>query len=320
MKKMKKLSVAIALCIITRGMIFAQTDGEKYAAFQFTFVPPLSTNGLYAPLYTNGASVNALLGVSRNETGFALGGIANVITHNANGLQIAGLCNYVGNDGKGLLISGLFNTVRNSYKGGQLAGLLNSSGDVAGVQIAGLVNVAQHVSGVQIAGIVNIAEDSDYPIGLVNLIKSGTKGITVTYNETGSTVVSFRSGGKITYGIVGIGYNHKADGNAFVFESGIGATIHCTSWFGINHEIKNESIGNLFKEKDATWKLGYSLLPTFRIASHFEIFGGPGINYLHTQNMAAIELFPSHSLWEKQGSSKLQQVYVGYQIGMQYVF
>jgi hypothetical protein len=223
---MKKIIAAIAFCIITHGVIFSQTDGEKYAAFQFGFVPPLSTNGFSASQYTNGVSINALLGISKNETGFALGGIANVITNSASGLQIAGLCNFVGNDGRGLLISGLFNAVGNDYTGGQLAGLLNRSGnvagiqtaglgnhaksitgvqvaglgnrtgDVAGVQIAGLVNVAQHVSGVQIAGIVNIAEDSDCPVGLINLIKNGEKGIAVTYNETGITVVSFRSGGK----------------------------------------------------------------------------------------------------------------------------
>jgi hypothetical protein len=331
-------------------VIFSQTDGEKYAAFQFGFVPPLSTNGFYAPQYTNGASVNVLLGVSKNETGFALGGIANVIRNNASGLQIAGLCNYVGNDGRELLISGLFNTVGNGYTGSQLAGLLNRSGnvagiqtaglgthaksitgvqiaglgnragDVAGVQIAGLVNVAQHVSGVQLAGIVNIAEDSDCPVGLINLIKNGEKGVAVTYNETGSTVVSFRSGGKITYGIVGAGYNHKANGNSLVLEGGMGVHINLTSRFGINQEITGEMIGISSKGKNMTWKSGYSLLPTFRITPHFEIFGGLGIHYLQTQNMSNAELFPSHSLWKKYGASKLQQVYVGYQIGVQYVF
>jgi hypothetical protein len=101
-----------------------------------------------------------------------------------------------GNDGRRVLIAGLSNTVGKSYNG---------------LQIAGLVNVARHVSGVQIAGVVNIADDSDCPVGLINLIKNGEKGIALTYSETGSTVVSFRSGGKITYGIVGIGYNHKTE-------------------------------------------------------------------------------------------------------------
>ncbi|GHV20027.1 hypothetical protein FACS1894174_01080 [Bacteroidia bacterium] len=332
---MKKLTAVIALCIVTHGVIFSQINGEKYAAFQFGFVTPLSTNGFYASQYTNGVSINVLLGVSKNETEFTLGSFANIITNNANGLQIAGLCNFVGNGGKGVLISGLSNLGGNNYKGGQLAGLLNRSENitgfqlaglgnrarnVAGVQIAGLINVAKHVSGIQLAGIVNIAEDSDCPVGLINLIKNGEKGIGVTYNETGSTVVSFRSGGKITYGIVGMGYNHKTKGNSLVIEGGMGVHIDLTSWFGINQEIKHEMIGISSKEKDMTWKSGYSLLPTFRIAPHFEIFGGLGINYLHTRNIANAELFPSHSLWKKHGTSKLQQVYIGYQIGVQYVF
>jgi hypothetical protein len=108
-------------------------------------------------------------------------------------------------------------------------------------------------------------------------------------------VVSFRSGGKITYGIAGMGYNHKTKGNSLVLEGGMGVHIDLTSWFGINQEIKCETVGISSKEKDMTWKSGYFLLPTFRIAPHFDIFGGPGINYLHTRNIANAELFPSHS-------------------------
>ncbi|MDR0572638.1 MAG: hypothetical protein LBG96_01165 [Tannerella sp.] len=332
MNKMKKLVAVIALCIITNGVIFAQTGEEKQAVFQFGFVPPLSTNGLYASQYTNGASLNVLLGISKNETGFALGGIANVITNNANGLQIAGLYNIIGNDGKGALIAGLFNTVGKNHNGLQMAGLWNRSEtvtgmqiaglwnrakDVAGMQIAGLVNVARHVSGIQIAGIVNIAEDSDCPIGLINLIKNGEKGVAITYSETGSAVVSFRSGGEITYGIIGVGYNHKSKP---VFEGGVGVHINLTPWLRINQEIVSEAIGISLKGKDVTWKSGYSLLPAFRIAPHLEIFGGPGIHYVQTRNMYDAKLFPSHSLWKKHGASKLQQVYVGYQIGVQYRF
>jgi hypothetical protein len=318
--KVKNLSAAIAFCIITHGVTFAQTDGEKQAAFQFVFVTPLSTNGLYASQYTNGASINILIGVSKNETGFALGGIANVMTNNANGLQIAGLCNYVGNDGKGFLISGLFNTVGKSYRGFQIAGLLNCAGTVSGFQIAGLANVARRVSGVQIAGIVNIADESDCPVGLINLIKNGEKAISLTYSETGSTIVSFRSGGKITYGIAGAGYNHKDGKNSPVLEGGLGARIRLTSWLRIHQEIAGEAIGISSKEKNISWKSGYSLLPTFRLAPHLEIFGGAGINYLQTHEMSDAELFPSRYLWKKHGASKLQQLYVGYKMGVQYVF
>jgi hypothetical protein len=316
---MKKLVAVIALCIITHGVIFSQTNEEKYSPFQVSFVPPLSTNGSQAAQYINGSSLNILVGVSKNETGFTLGSIANVITNNANGLQIAGLGNYVGNEGKGTLVSSLTNIVENSYKGIQIAGLMNTAKDVSGMQIAGLVNVARKVSGVQIGGLLNIAEESDYPIGLINLIKNGKKSVSVTYNEIGSSVISFRSGGKYTYGILGIGYNHKADGNSFVTEGGVGLHTNINSWFRINHELRSEIIGS-FSGKNGTNKTGYHLLPAFRIAPHFEIFAGASINYMETRNMKHVDIFPNYSLWDKKGLSKLQQVYVGYQAGVQYIF
>lgn len=38
-------------------------------------------------------------------------------------------------------------------------------------------------------------------------------GMAVTYDGIGNAVASFRSGGKYTYGILGIGYNHKMKKN-----------------------------------------------------------------------------------------------------------
>ncbi|MDR1203408.1 MAG: hypothetical protein LBL58_17505 [Tannerellaceae bacterium] len=315
----KKILLLITLCLITHGMLFSQTEEEKYAPFQLSFVPPLSTNGLQAAQYTNGASLNVLLGVSKNETGFALGGIANVMTNNASGLQIAGLANYAGNEVDGVWLSGLINIVGNSHTGIQIAGLVNTAKDVSGIQIAGLVNVAEKVTGVQVGGLLNIAEESDYPVGLINLIRNGEKSVSITYNEIGSSVISFRSGGKHTYGIVGIGYNHKATAHSFVIETGIGLHTNINPWFRINHELRNEFIGRI-TGSNRTDKVGYYLLPAFRIASHLEIFGGVSVNYMETKNSKHMDLFPGHSLWDRQVSSKLQQVFIGYQAGVQYLF
>ena len=69
--------------------------------------------------------------------------------------------------------------------------------------------MANDVKGVQWAGLLNIARNSDVPIGLINIIKNGEMGMAVTYDGIGNAVASFRSGGKYTYGILGIGYNHK---------------------------------------------------------------------------------------------------------------
>lgn len=298
---MKKILV-LMLCLCAHTA-FAQTHDSRKSAFQLSFISPLGTNGLQSSQYTNTVSLNLLVGISKNEEAFTLGGLSNVILDDAKGVQIAGLSNYVGNEGKGL----------------QLAGLVNvNKGRFSGVQLAGLVNIAEDVEGVQLAGLINIAENSDCPIGLINIIKNGEKGIAVTYDGIGNAVVSFRSGGKYTYGILGVGYNHKMDNRNLVAEAGLGAHIPVVKWFRINNEIKLSTIG--CDSSKPVFNVGYSLLPAFKLGNHFELFGGVSINYMESKNMNAENVFPNYSLWKKYGSAKLQQCYIGYQVGVQYVF
>lgn len=322
--------------------LFSVTAQDKHTTFHLSFVPPLSTNGIKAYEYSNGASFNLLAGISRNEENFSFAGLSNVITNDAKGFQFAGLSNFIGNNGGGMLFSGLANITKGSYSGFQFAGLgnivkndisgfqfaglINIAKNVNGFQFAGLINKAKNVNGVQFAGIINIAENSDFPIGLINIIKNGEKGIAVTYNELGSTMVTFRSGGKVTYGIIGVGYNHKVSNRAYTVEAGLGAHINCLSWLRINNELKVSSFGysnNPFiadsKLSNPVFHVNYSLMPAFRISRHFELFGGPSINYINARNTDS-ELMPNHSIWKKLGSTRLQQIYVGYQVGVQYIF
>ncbi|MBD9093492.1 MAG: hypothetical protein EGQ20_13325 [Bacteroides oleiciplenus] len=291
--------------------LFSATAQDKYTTFHLSFVPPLSTNGIKAYEYSNGASFNLLAGISRNEENFSFAGLSNVITNDAKGFQFAGLSNFIGNNGRGMLFSGLANITKGSY---------------SGFQFAGLINIAKNVNGVQFAGIINIAENSDFPIGLINIIKNGEKGIAVTYNELGSTMVTFRSGGKVTYGIIGVGYNHKVSNRAYTVEAGLGAHINCLSWLRINNELRVASFGysnNPFiadsKLSNPVFHVNYSLMPAFRVSRHFELFGGPSINYINARNTDS-ELMPNHSIWKQSGSTRLQQIYVGYQVGVQYIF
>ena len=306
--------------------LFSATAQDKYTTFHLSFVPPLSTNGIKAYEYSNGASLNLLAGISRNEENFSFAGLSNVITNDAKGFQFAGLSNFIGNNGGGMLFSGLANITKGSYSGFQFAGLINIAKNINGFQFAGLINKAKNVNGVQFAGIINIAENSDFPIGLINIIKNGEKGIAVTYNELGSTMVTFRSGGKVTYGIIGVGYNHKVSNRAYTVEAGLGAHINCLSWLRINNELKVASFGysnNPFiadsKLSNPVFHVNYSLMPAFRISRHFELFGGPSINYVNARNTDS-ELMPNHSIWKQSGSTRLQQIYVGYQVGVQYIF
>lgn len=343
---MKKLSILLLVAMVAFSS-FAQASNEKRSVFHFSFVPPLSTNGLHAAQYTNIASLSLLAGVAKNEEAFGMAGLANLVKENAGGLQMAGLVNYAGNTLRGMQLGGLVNVagsmngfqwaglgnmakdvkgfqwgglgnIAADVKGFQLAGLGNIAADVKGFQLAGVFNVAKNVSGVQFAGLINIAQNSDYPLALLNIIKNGEYSVAATYNETGSMLLTFRSGGRITYGILGIGYNYKADDKQCVMEGGFGAHIPISSWLRLNNEVKGGMIGD-FSDASAFYT-HYALLPAFRVVRNFEIFGGPSINYMQSDDLKNKELFPHHSLWKKETGARLQQLYLGYQVGIQVIF
>lgn len=315
---MKKVLLTAMLGFALCNTAFSQADESKKSAFQLGLFTPLTTNGLRSAQFTNKVSVNLLVGVSKNENAFTLGGLSNVILNDAKGVQLAGLSNYVGNRGCGFQAAGFININKNGFAGLQLAGLTNFAGDVKGVQFAGLVNVAKDVKGVQFAGLINIAENSDVPIGLINIIKNGEMGIAITYDGIGNAVASFRSAGRYTYGIIGVGYNHKMTKNGVVTDAGFGAHIPVAKWFRVNNEIKASTIGS--NSSESVNNFSYSLLPAFRFGRHFELFGGVSVNYMATKNMGAGGVFPSQFWWKEHSSTKLQQVYIGYQVGLQYIF
>lgn len=312
---MRKLSLFL-VGIFTLTSATAQDSTDKYAAFHLSFVPPLSTNGIQANEYTNGASFNLLVGISRNEENFSFAGLSNVITNDAKGFQFAELSNFIGNNGRGMLFSGLANIVKASYNGFQFSGVMNYAKEINGVQFSGVVNIAHKVSGVQF-GLLNIANENDCPIGVINIIKKNREmGVALTYDFLGNSIISFRSGAKYTYGIFGLGYNHKAKGNKFVQEAGFGAHIFCCKWFQVNNELKVSTIGSM--SETPSFNIGYSLLPSIKISKHYNVFGGVSINYLTSKG--DMDLFSNHNIWNKYTGKRLQQIYIGYQVGTQYVF
>lgn len=311
----KKAILFLILVCVPAGILFSQAN-EKKTGFQLSFVPPLSTQGMYAAEYTHAVSFNILAGVSKNVTAFSLSSLGMYVKDEVNGFHLSGLGTYAGGTGKGVMISGLLNRTED-YNGFQLAGLFNAAKDVSGLQIAGLFNKAQNVKGLQLA-VVNIAESSDYPIGLINIIKDGEMSLGLTYNEIGNTVLSFRSGGRILYAILGIGYNHKLADQSFMTEAGIGAHIPVSARFRINNEIKTAQTS--FTDKENTGHHSYSLLPAFKIVPRWEIFGGPSLNYMYTDNPDNKSMFPSNSLWKKHNEYKLKQLYIGFSVGTHFLF
>ena len=393
---MKKLLLFL-LCALLSFNVFSQE--KKFRPAQINFGFPLSTiNVKKAKEYTNGFSINLLVGISKNERSLALAGIGNVIANNATGLQIASVFNHIGNNGYGIAVTGVSNTVMQSYKGIQIAGVANYSGSGVGMQIAGVTNInngdnigaqisgvaninngaamglqisgvaninngaamglqisgvtninngsfiglqlssvaniagdvkgmqlsavmnkAKKVKGVQFATLLNIAEESNFPIAFINIIKNGKMGVSLSYDILNNIVLSFRSGGKYSYGILGVGYNNKVkDGSKVVAEAGYGIHIPVTNWFEINNEFKATSMR--FSNDKTCSNASYLLAPSFTFLNHFNVFGGASFNYLYSNYVNSEDLFPNKCLWEKDNSDNKQRMFIGYQIGLQYVF
>ena len=280
-----------------------------------------------------GIAVAGIANTAGFYNGIQIGGISNFTKNSNIGLQIGGIVNYSGST-KGLMLGGIANITKDSNiglqiggivnysgsaKGLMLGGISNISGDFTGFQFAGVMNVAKNVKGVQFASIINIADDSDFPIAFINIIKNGKMGVSLSYDILNNTVLSFRSGGKYTYGILGVGYNAKVnDGSKIMAEAGYGIHIPVNHLFEINNEFKATSVG--FSNEKTCYNFAYLLAPSVTFWNHYNIFGGVSFNYLNSNYEDSNDLLPKKYLWSKDTNDNAQRMYIGYQIGLQYVF
>ena len=266
----------------------------------------------------NGIQVSGVYNYSGSGNGIAVAGVANMSKGAYNGIQVSGVYNYSGS-GNGITVAGVANTSKDSYIGLQLSGVTNIAGDVKGLQFAAVANIAKKVKGVQFAALLNIAEESNFPIAFINIIKNGKMGVALSYDILNNTILSFRSGGKYTYGILGVGYNNLVnDGSKIVAEAGYGIHIPITDWIEINNEFKATSLG--FSNDKVCYNASYLLAPSFTFLNHFNVFGGASFNYLYSNYVNSEDLLPNNCLWEKDNSDNKQRMFIGYQIGLQYVF
>ncbi|WP_221393696.1 hypothetical protein [Dyadobacter sp. NIV53] len=337
----RKFTCAIFL-LITSFNSFAQTDTIRPVHIGLTY--PVSSNGLKAAQYTNRFSLHAIAGLSKNETALTIAGAANIIKQDARGVQIAGLLNAIGNSASGTQIAGFANIIRKDASGAQIAGFLNLSGSseavqvagfsnitgnskglqVAGflnksknanAQVAGFMNIAKNVKGVQVAGFMNIADSSDYPVALINFIKNGEKSVGISVDESLTSITTFRSGGRVLYGIVGVGYNfNDGDKSFYALEAGLGAHIPVVRNFRVNAEIVNQTLSD-FKKGDYL-KNTIRILPACRLGNRLEIFAGPTVNYVRYSQDKGFDFIDDY-IWSKNGSRNFQGIFVGFNAGIQ---
>jgi len=308
---------------------------------------PLSSNWIYAPSYTNIFSLHALGGVSGGERAFCAAGVTNVVRGSATGLIAAGFSNHIMEEAAGLQAAGFVNTIRKEAKGFTAAGFANIAGSGKGMQaagfgnitlrnmegvqaagfintaadvntqLAGFINIARNVKGIQLSGFINIADSNDYPIGIVNIIRNGEKGLGVTVDETGTTLLSFRSGGHVLYGILGVGVNFREDLPLYALEAGLGACLRVTPHFRIRAEGVAVSLADF--EPGSHIRSSLRILPALKIGRQLEVFAGPTCSQVTLTEHKGEELAPGY-LWELNRNGYFYGLYLGGMGGVQFHF
>ncbi|WP_025146831.1 hypothetical protein [Pedobacter jeongneungensis] len=307
-------------------------------------VYPISTNGTHALLDTNVFSFNLLAGVSAAEKGLSFAGISNIVRKDARGAQFAGFSNHIGGKAQGAQLAGFINTygsgngvaiagftnIAKENSGTQVSGFLNWSGknvsalqlsgfmnkaaNVKGSQIAGFINIAKKVKGIQLSGFINVADSSDYPIGIINIVKNGEKSIALTTNQNLTTMATFRSGGKVLYGIIGAGYNFKNKDEVYAFEAGLGAHFFQSEHFRLNAELTSGTLQNF--KRGNYFKSTFQLMPSLRIGPHLEIFAGPSFNFISTDTEEGKTLQKHYvKTWDRKDNT-LHGMFFGYTGGL----
>src|SRR5690606_16240067 len=192
-------------------------------------------------------------------------------------LQITGIVN-LSKEVEGIQLAGIINQSR-KVKGLQLGGIGNLAKDIHGSQIAGVFNKADYVTGIQLSGIINIADSSDYPIGIINIIKNGERKIGLSTDESLSSLVSFRSGGRKLYGIIGLGSNFRYEDFPYVMEAGMGINLLKRGSFSMGLEASQLVLTD-FRHSEY-YRSGLRLLPLLKLSKNLQVFAGPSVNYLH---------------------------------------
>jgi len=257
----------------------------------------------------NGGQISGISNIADSVDGIQLSGIAN-IAQNVDGAQVSGITNMASSSK--IQVAGLAN-FSNHTNDVQAAGFINVA-DTTNTQVAGFINVAKKVKGLQLAGFINIADESDYPIAIVNIIKHGEKMIGVSYDELGTALISFRSGGRFTYGILGVGYNFNNDAARYVLEGGLGFHLPVGEYFLVNMELTSSALSDL--KGNVYFKSGARVLAGLKLGNNIELFAGPSFNYMgydHDQN----DLKNDHYLWHEKNGEQFNGLFIGGTAGVQ---
>lgn len=318
-----------------------------YSPFQISLIPRISTHGLLNSQVVNKFSVNIIGGYTAGVEGTELAGVFNVNQFQMYGAQFAGLLNVVGGDIKGLQaagmsniglrklsgvqlsgiwnrvdtitagaqITGVINTTNNAPQALQLAGVVNIAKDEVGSQIAGVVNKAKKVNGLQL-GLINLADSNDYPVGLFNWIRNGSRQLSLGFDESSFMNLNFKSGGRVLYSIVGLGISFNNNGLKYGAEFGIGGHLINNNRFTLSTELLHRiHFDKDLKFKDAN-RSSLRIIPAVNLNRYLQVYVAPALTYTD-----ALEPGAKRVTWKFWGSNQKENTLHGSgTIGLTYVF
>lgn len=279
-----------------------------------------------------GAQVGGFMNRCRDVEGFQVGGFLNH-TSWVKGFQLSGFMNYSSNmngfqlsgflnnseETKGCQLAGFMNTSE-QLKGLQLAGFLNSSSDLTGTQVSGFINRANKVRGVQFAGFINFADSSDFPFALINIVNNGFMDLGLSYDELSTSLVTFRSGGKYGYGLLGLGYNNRLPDLGLAAEYGYGIRFPMNSKLNLSFEIAGINLWSIEQNQNDEYnRLTFRVLPVWELSERIKIFAGPTFNITWTNHDDALKLI-SNPLTENVSDDFTRQMYFSLIGGIRYHF
>src|SRR5690606_25075194 len=180
-------------------------------------------------------------------------------------------------------------------------------------QVAGLINIAKRVEGVQVAGLINIAEKSDYPIGLLNIIREGELALGLTVDEVGGSMLALRSGGNVLYGILGLGYHLKHYEARYQLEGGFGAHLLNAGVFRTSAELASTVMTNF--EDGVYGKQSLRVLGGWHITPYVELVAGPTFNHL-LFDADQIDIRNGRYLWQSHSDDLFNGLYFGGIVGL----
>lgn len=267
---------------------------------------------------TNGAIFAGFLNTYKDATGVQFAGFANIAGGDIQGSQFAGFANTSKNI-TGAQFGGFINVAKNVSLS-QFGGFINVAKNINGAQFAGFINIAKKVKGAQVSGFINVADSSDCPIGILNFIKKGEKSVGLSFDEKKTVMLTLRSGGKSTYGIIGVGYNFTNKDEVYAFEAGLGAHFFQSKFYRLNAELTASTLES-FRDGEY-FKSSLKALSGVRLNKHFEIFGGPALNLVTTNTVEGKVLHAKKNIatWQSNWSDFTQYLYLGYNAGLHIIF